>query len=71
MSFMMSDSNMKWNNIKANRCPKDGTKLERKANGWECSHVDPYYKSPCGFFMTFEKRDALVAKMKGDPLPKK
>lgn len=62
MSYRMSD--MKWKNIRANRCPKDGSKLISKSTGLECEFVDPYYKTPCGFFITREKAQALKDKLK-------
>lgn len=62
MSYRMSD--MKWKNIRANRCPKCGSKLTSKASGLECEFVDPYYQTPCGFFISKEKADALKEKLR-------
>lgn len=53
-----------WKNLRANKCPLDGEKLNRTANGWECGRIDPYYNERCAFFITTEKRDALLDKLK-------
>lgn len=53
-----------WKNIRANKCPTDGNKLTKTANGWECGKLDEYYQSRCPFFISDKKREDLLEKLK-------
>jgi len=52
-----------WKNLRANKCPTDGNKLTRTANGYECGLLDAYYNTRCPFFITDEKKRALLDKL--------
>lgn len=55
---------MKWKNLRAKRCPKCDHALVRNSHGYECTYVDAYYRSPCGFFITSAKFDEMIEKLK-------
>lgn len=53
-----------WKNLRANKCPTDGNKLTRTANGWECGKLDEYYNERCKFFITSAKMDEMKEKLR-------
>lgn len=54
----------KWKNLRANKCPVDGNKLTRTANGWECGKLDGYYQERCKFFISDRKMDELKERLR-------
>lgn len=61
MSFM---SDMKWTNLKTNRCPKDGTPLKESEHVFECMYRDGYHNADCGFVISKTKLDDLKRRMR-------
>ena len=55
---------MNWKNLRANKCPKDGTPLVRNEHGYQCPFVDAYYRTECGFFITKKKADEIKENLK-------
>lgn len=50
---------MNWKNLRANKCPKDGSPLVRDQYGYRCAFVDAYYKSECTFFITKKRAEEI------------
>lgn len=64
MSLTSFMSDMKWSNLKTNRCPKDGTVLKENGDVFECMHRDGYYNTDCGFVISKTKLDDLKRRMR-------